>query len=633
MTRSVTPWLLAGVLAAGTLGGGGGFPVAMLLVHCAVVVLVAIELCSRCHAEPVHRSVLWPLTAFMATVVAGAAVAAYGYGALTTVLELAVFAGVAWLAVRGGGEFLKRLAIVLPLAALLQVGYVLARRLALEEWRSAGTFFNPNHLAAWLVVALLLLAGTRNTRPTSRAGLWTGLAVLILFAGLVLAGSRGAFVGLGAGSLYLLVVAWRSMKRRERIAVLAVMVLAGVVVAGAMVRRFQGPDRFSFHRTGIWTGAVAMAADHPWTGVGPNQFGWNARQYQFPDEEGALSYDHLYSNSHSDWLRLPAEFGILGAVSLILAIAGFASLIRKRRKSGSLPPSSAGPVAALLALLAQSAFQNLSHSPAVYLTAAALIGGLLGRTGPLRERLRVRCDGRGPVRPASAVGCAVLLIAFLAADVGPYLAYRLTDGLGRQPSRTELQQAVRYNRIQPYIRMALAESYLPEGPLTLEAYQFARANGEEAVRLHGGDAELWRRLARIEARACRELFQDQASRERALLHYRRAEQLAPYLAMIALEAGDFLLTVSDPAGAADAADRVLALEPGSVPPLLLKAAAILLRDGAAAVPQATTLREEALARVEAAAGDLKENEYAKVMLDLDPVRDRALVRRMEQLSR
>jgi hypothetical protein len=213
------------------------------------------------------------------------------------------------------------------------------------------------------------------------------------------------------------------------------------------------------------------------------------------------------------------------------------------------------------------------------------------------------------------------------------MAYRLTDGLDRAPGRGELQLAARYNRIQPYIRMSLAESYLLDGALTLEAYQAARAHAEQAVRLHSGDAELRRRLARIEAKACRDLFRDQASRRRALMHYQAAEKLAPYLAMVPLEAGDFLLTVSDPAGAAEAADRVLALEPGSVPPLLLKAMAVLERDGAAAVPEAKSLLEEAAAHAAAADGDRKENEYAAVMLRQDPDRVAAVVRRIEQLSR
>ena len=633
MNRVGMPSVLAGLLIAGTLGGGGTGPLVMLLVHFGVAVLVGRELYSHGQGGPLPGRILWPLTGFMAAALAAAATAAYGYGALTALLELAVFFGIAWLAARGGMPFLDRLRTVLPIAALVQVGYVLIRRLFLDEWRSGGTFFNPNHLAAWLVVAVLLLAGSRDRRPTTREWALHGIAVLVLFAGLVLSCSRGAMVGLAAGGLYLLIVAWGRMTRRERTAAMAGAVLVGVVVAGAMVRRFQGPDRFSLHRTGIWSGTVAMVSDHLWSGVGPNQFDWNARRYQFADGEGALSYDHLYSNSHSDWLRLPAEFGLPGAVLLILVLLGTASVIRQRRRSGLLPPSSAGAVAALLALLVQAAFQNLSHSPAVYLTAAALIGGLLGRRDPVPERLGLPCDGRGSLRPGAAIGCTVLLVTFLAADVGPYLAYRFTDGLGRIPARADLLRAVQLNRLQPYIRMSLAESYLGAGPLTLDAYQSARANGEEAVRLHPGDAELRRRLARIEARGCRELFRDRASRGRALRHYLAAEELAPYLAMIPLEAGDFLYAVSDPGGAAAAADRALALEPGSIPPRLLKAIALLARDGADALSEARSLLEEAGAIGGTMSGDRRENEYARVMLEIDPGRKAAVLEALDKASR
>ena len=633
MNKVVMPSVLAGLLIAGTLGDGGNGPLVMLLVHLGVAVLVGSELGFHGQGEPLPRTVLWPLLGFMAATLAAAATSPYGYGALTTLLEMAVFFGIAWLAVRGGMPFLDRLRTVLPIAALAQVGYVMVRRLFLDEWRSAGTFFNPNHLAAWLVVAVLLLAGSRDRRPTTREWTLHGIAVLVLFAGLVLSGSRGGMVGLGVGGLYLLIVGWGRMTRRERSAAVAGAVLVGVVLAGAMVRRFQGPDRFSLHRTGIWSGTVDMVSDNLWSGVGPNQFDWNARRYQFADGEGALSYDHLYSNSHSDWLRLPAEFGLPGTLLLILALTGTVSVIRRRRRSGSLPPSSAGAIAALLALLVQSAFQNLSHSPAVYLTAAALLGGLLGRKDPFPERLGLPCDGRGSFRPSAFIGCTVLLVLFLAADVGPYLAYRFTDGLGRTPAQADLERAVQLNRLQPYIRMSLAESHLGVAPLTLETYQSARANAEEAVRLHPGDAELRRRLARIEARGCRELFRDRASRERALRHYLAAENLAPYLAMIPLEAGDFLYTVSDPGGAAAAADRVLALEPGSIPPRLLKALALLARDGVAAVPEARSLMEEAGAIGEAAAGVLRENEYARVMLDVDSGRKAAVLTALDEASR
>ncbi len=633
MNRVVMPAVLAGLLVAGTLGQGGNGPLVMLLVHLGVAVLVGRELGYHGQGEPLPRTVLWPVLGFMAAALAGAATSPYGYGALTTLLEMAVFCGIAWLAVRGGMPFLDRLRTVLPLAALAQVGYVMVRRLFLDEWRSAGTFFNPNHLAAWLVVVLLLLAGSRDRRPTSREWTLHGIAVLVLFAGLVLSGSRGGMVGLGVGGLYLLIVAWGRMTRREKSAAVAGAVLAGVVVTGAMVRRFQGPDRFSLHRTGIWSGTVDMVSDNIWSGVGPGQFDWNARRYQFADGEGALSYDHLYSNSHSDWLRLPAEFGLPGAVLVILALIGTVAVIRRRRRSGSLPPSSAGAIAALLALLVQSAFQNLSHSPAVYLTAAALLGGLMGRSCPIPSQGKPNRSWTGHDRPISLAACAVLLVTFIAADVGPYLAYRFTDGLDRPPTQADLLRAAALNRLQPYIRMSLAESYIGVGPLTLETYQSARANAEEAVRLHPGDAELRRRLARIEARGCRELFRDRSSRERALRHYLAAEKLAPYLAMIPLEAGDFLYTVSDPGGAVAAADRILALEPGSIPPRLLKALALLARDGVAAVPEARSLMEEAGALGEAAAGVRRDNEYARVMLDVDSGRKAAVLSALDEASR
>ncbi len=612
-------YLLAGTLLAAVLGSGGTDPLAVLAVHGLVIVLMAWESVLPFGSAGLPARVSGPFLGFGAVALVGAASASYGYAAFLCLQEIALFSAVAWLSYRYGLGFRTVLFKVLVGGGVLESGYAIVRRVFLGEWRSPGTFFNPNHLAAWLVVVLLLLAGERSRPAASGTGLWKrGAAGAVLFAGIVLSGSRGALAGLAAGGVYLLSRAWRSMNRRERQAVAVVGLLLLLVVSGALVVRFQGPDRFAFQRVSIWKGTGGMILDHPWLGVGPGQFDWAAENYQFPDNEPPLNYDHRFDQSHSDWLRLPAEFGVVGLVCVLAAAVGFLKGLRSRREEGEPPVGATGESAALLALLVQSMFQNLSHSPGVYLAAAGLLGVLAagstasGTPAPAKEK-----PASVPIFRFLVPG--VLAVLFLVGDVGPWLA----DGLARTARGADavprLQAAIRLNRLQPRFHMQLAEEYLrqKDRPL-LDRYLAARSEGEAAMRLHPRSGELARRMARIEAAGCRKLFQDRASRERARRWYQEAERLLPYRPLVPLEAAEFLLGVSDPAGAAAAADRVLALEPNAVTPRILKAAALARLPGNSADREIARLRREASRLEKEYAGSADSGKMARLLLRVDP---------------
>jgi len=611
-------YTLAAVLLFTTLGSGGTDPFVMMIVHGLLLTLVALELLYPSQRSPFPGTVLAPSLCFGAVALTGAALAPHGYAAFSTLQEGFAFAAVVWLAYRYGRRFHMILFQTLVAGGVVQALYVIVRRVFLGEWRSPGTFFNPNHLAAWLVLVLLLMAGTWDRRPALRDWLMRGGAGVLIFAAVVLSGSRGALVGLAAGSLYLLARVWRSIGRREKgLAILSGLILA-VVVSSALVIRFQGPDRFAFHRLSIWKGTADLILDHPLIGVGPGQFDWAAEQVQFPDGEPPLNFDHRFNQTHSDWLRLPAEFGLSGMLFLLAAMIGLGFMIRDREKESVLRV--AGTIAALIAMLTQAAFQNLSHRPGVYLAVAGLIGTVVALT---TSSAGGEGDSAGRVRGVRAgrfqvVAVALLLVLFLTADVGPWLA----DGFARSARRgdpvTNLRKAILLNRVQPWYHMRLAEQILKaEDDLTLEPYLAARLEAEAALRLHPRSGELALRMARIEAAGCRELFRDAASRARAYEWYLLAERLLPARPLVPQEAGEFLYGVTDLSGAAAAADRVLALEPNAVKARLLKAAALFEIGGRNRTAQIALLLTEAAELEEQYAGLVEGNPMIERLLRAD----------------
>jgi O-antigen ligase len=164
---------------------------------------------------------------------------------------------------------------------------------------------NPNGLGAFLLLGTLVslsLALARGLRRLQRLAM--AAVFVIQLGGVAVTFSRGAWIGLGAGTLALLIMAYRRY--------LAPLAAAGVVgwfvVPGAFVNRLA----FAFSSTYItksaaagrlyvWKMSLGHIAAHPWFGVGLGTFGGtSAVTFGY----GRLWVDNFY-------LQLGAEGGLL----------------------------------------------------------------------------------------------------------------------------------------------------------------------------------------------------------------------------------------------------------------------------------------------------------------------------------
>jgi O-antigen ligase len=96
-------------------------------------------------------------------------------------------------------------------------------------------------------------------------------------------------------------------------------------------------------RTELWTVAANMLRDHPWLGVGPDNFRWEFAAYS------GLPADNLGIHAHDQYLETLADTGVLGLVSFLWLITALVrlGLDRARQTVGDWPWR-----AALLASLA-----------------------------------------------------------------------------------------------------------------------------------------------------------------------------------------------------------------------------------------------------------------------------------------
>jgi O-antigen ligase len=299
--------------------------------------------------------------------------------------------------------------------------------------RAYSVFGNQDLFGQYLAVcSALAIIGLFRGRRLDKICL---VSLPILLGGLLISGSRSAWLGAAGGLLPALAYAPRRPLR------LGVLVAATVAVGAATV--YSAPEATLHRFTGsmkdtdvgfrvrewIWHGSVLMAREHPIVGVGPGNF-----CYWSPRYLGAALHapcgDQLYRNelfavhAESEPLELLCEGGIVGAALLLWMLA------RVLRRCG---PEWAG----LAALLATSLFGFPLHSAPNALAGLLLAGILLARGRPAVE-------GRGALAlPMAAYPLAVLFV--WAVFVPSALLRSAEDAhLAHEPSQHLYERAVRW---------------------------------------------------------------------------------------------------------------------------------------------------------------------------------------------
>lgn len=173
--------------------------------------------------------------------------------------------------------------------ALAYVGILPGEDVFLRFGRAKAFFNDPNVYGPFLMLPAAIVL-QRTLLGTGRAALWSGLAYLVIFVGVFVSFSRGAWGHFAATSLLVFAMAFfleasaREKVRLLLIAIGGIMVLAAAmavllsipVVAELFVHRFTLTQSYDTGETGrfgrIWY-TLDLALNNPW-GIGPLEFGY-----------------------------------------------------------------------------------------------------------------------------------------------------------------------------------------------------------------------------------------------------------------------------------------------------------------------------------------------------------------------
>ncbi len=217
------------------------------------------------------------------------------------------------------------LAAGFALIGVVSVGQTTVHALTAHDWLRAHAFVHPVTFGEQVVIGLLGVAAFAARPPAGLASprRWlAGLGALLAVA-LALNQTRAALAALVVGIAALALVEPK-LRRTGALAVVAALALAAlwqVLPVGGRTwsAAFSATANGQQTRYVLWRVAWQAFRDHPWTGVGPSNYG-----VVFPSYfHGLLEGQPIWGSAHNLYLHQLAERGLLGEAVLLAVLAVF----------------------------------------------------------------------------------------------------------------------------------------------------------------------------------------------------------------------------------------------------------------------------------------------------------------------
>lgn len=213
---------------------------------------------------------------------------------------------------------------------------------ASSGWRTFSTFFNPDFLAGFTAMMLPVTLAWYLSTKSIKVSIITGVTSALVFANLLLTGSRLGFIAAMGGIILFAVFSLlsKSIKKPQMIKlaiiavpVLLVMIMLSTPLAARMgsVAAVKAESHSGSFRLLTWKGTAKMATSNPILGTGIGTF-----------EEGYSRYALVGFTklTHNSYLQLAGESGIPALLAL-LALLGTAILpimwnnVKNRKNEGN----------------------------------------------------------------------------------------------------------------------------------------------------------------------------------------------------------------------------------------------------------------------------------------------------------
>ena len=265
----------------------------------------------------------------------------------------------------------------------------------LSQGRAYAGHATPAAAGIWIAAAMCATAGLAIA-AAGRRKLVAVAALVLQAAGLLATRSLTA-----AGALLVAVLLAGALWRLRRLLAPAAALIAILAIAAAL-RSGQGLARASDDnpwrlRAGNVRIGVAMAADHPWLGVGPGGFGEEFPRYR-------RAGDNESRHAHCLPVEMAAELGWLPgiAVSLLFAAAFLGPILSRR----GAPPIERGLTVGLAAFAIHNLADFTAYLPSLLFLSCTVRGALGAPAGSSVPSRALRVGWGGAVCACAAIACA-----------------------------------------------------------------------------------------------------------------------------------------------------------------------------------------------------------------------------------
>jgi putative inorganic carbon (HCO3(-)) transporter len=175
--------------------------------------------------------------------------------------------------------------------------------------RAQAWYPSANHLALMLGRAWPFLIAGASARWR-----WLWLPAGLVGLALILTFSTGGWLGALAGGLVVLLAMRRHRlaMRLGGVAAVALVMVSALAIAGILPERLNPLRQTGGFRLDLWVSSLEMVRDHPWFGIGLDNFAYLYQQVYL--REGAAAEPNL-SHPHNWVLHVWLELGLLGLIS------------------------------------------------------------------------------------------------------------------------------------------------------------------------------------------------------------------------------------------------------------------------------------------------------------------------------
>lgn len=491
-------------------------------------------------------------------------------------------------------EHIRTLSFMIVLMGVSEAAWALVQGLAWNVLRPSGTFFNPNFLAGYLVVAWSILLscavygfrrGSAFSWPWMSPALWLcglGSALCGVFLAVLLTQSRGGIVVLLTATIFILAAryGWKLAAGCVLLFVLAGVLVSTPIRERVLAEHYQNPVTYA--RWQMWQGAVAQMIDHPF-GIGLGLYQYTYPLYAFPVEGEISRYGKSAQTPHNDYLQMGVEMGpaaiLIFAIGIVMVLRELMQVLGARllrwQRSVIVGLGGGG-----VALLVHAAFDSSLRESALAIL-LMLCGGLIVSA----SRLMSRDAGAVyviPVRSRVAWGvggaCVLLLISMEIIRLG--VAWMIFDSASRQAMAGEpmaatkgLKAAIALDPGKALYHHGLGSVYARTFEATREkkAFQLAYAEFKAAIELNPLDSRLLGLLGQLYVAAAQPLSSPTPDEQQkiwlraAVQAYERAIHLAPFSAPYRYEQARLFWLLGERADAERRAGDAQSLEPNFLP--------------------------------------------------------------------